>query len=476
MLRKLLSHAAIYGLAAQLPRVAGVLALPIITPYLTTTDYGVAGVVTAYVTALSIVQSLGLSVVMVNAYVKHPTKYKWVWRQVHGFFILWSVVYNAALSLMLYFGIPEEATVYRWEIILLQVVPAFLFNHTVFFGVFSYQMQQRPLPVAAQSLLVGALTLGLNIYFIAYLHLGYMGWFYSGFVGALASFLMFLYPVYWLEQLWPIFKFRTYRIKSSLLVSVPTIPYQFSTFLLDASDKLVMDVLRVPLQRIGFYNIASSFGLYFSAASHAVVQAATPIYMDLLAKPNSGSAQAELRRATFSLQGLFLLVTSLVSLWMKEIFLFLIKNESLQGAYSLAIIILMGYNYRPMHLAVISVLTYYEKTKELWKISIIAGAGNVLLNLIFVPLLGIEAAAYTTFVALMYMGYSGFFLKEYRSSQTLQYYPMVWLCLTTLALIGMYFAVDLSLYLKLILTAIVVVGGAVSMLIFGKVALRGATR
>ena len=67
MLRKLLSHAAIYGLAAQVPRLAGVLALPIITRYLTTTDYGVAGVVTAYVSALGILQSLGLSVVMVNS-------------------------------------------------------------------------------------------------------------------------------------------------------------------------------------------------------------------------------------------------------------------------------------------------------------------------------------------------------------------------------------------------------------------------
>ncbi|PTX19615.1 O-antigen/teichoic acid export membrane protein [Pontibacter mucosus] len=468
MLRKLLSHAAIYGLAAQLPRVAGVLALPVITPYLTTTDYGVAGVVTAYVTALGVVQSLGLSVVLGNTFVKHPTRYKWVWRQVHGFFILWSVVYNAVLTAVLYFGIPDDAAANRWEIILLQVVPAFLLNHTIFFGGFHYQMQQRPLLISIQSFVVGSLTVALNIYFIAHLRMGYMGWFYAGFVGICVSFLFYVYPVYWREQLWPVFRFKLHRIKSSLLVSVPTIPYHLSSFLLDASDRLVMDVLRVPVQRIGFYNIASSFGLYFSGATYAVEQAARPMYLALYAGPSEQKGQQEVWRTTLILQVLFLTVTSLVALWMKEVFRLLIRNDELRQAYPLAIIILMGYNYRPMHLAVESILAYKEKTGELWKISFVAGAGNVLLNLVLLPVYGIKAAAFTTFAALMYMGYSGFYLKSVTKLMKVNFYPAYWLSATVAMLVAVYFAADVSAVIKAFISGGIILVGGASLLLLGR--------
>lgn len=454
MLRKLLSHAAIYGLAAQVPRLAGILALPIITRYLTTFDYGVAGVVTAYVGALGIMQSLGLSVVMVNSFARYPTRYKWVWRQLHGFTLLWSVVYSLVLGAVLYLAIPDGVAENRWPIILLNVLPAVLFNSTEFLGGMYYQMLQRPLPVALRSFVVGTLVVVLNIYTIAYLRMGYMGWFYANFIGSVIGFLIYSPMIYVREQMLPIFKFNLQRIKHSLRVSLHVIPHHFSFFLLDTSDRLVMDVLQVPLPRIGFYNIASSFGLYFAAASNAVVQAAGPVYMRLYAKPGDQEAALQARQLTFSLQILFLTVTSLVALWMKEIFFLLIKNEVLQGAYPLAIIILMGYSYKPMYLAVVNQLVYQEKTKALWKISTVAGIGNVVLNFLLIPFFGIEAAAFTTFAALMYMGYAGYLLKEYKQIRQVDYYPWLWLPVNVATLLGVYFLVDVAITVKLLLTAV----------------------
>ncbi|MFD3000200.1 lipopolysaccharide biosynthesis protein [Pontibacter toksunensis] len=461
MLRKLLSHAAIYGLAAQVPRLAGVLALPVITRYLTTFDYGVAGVVTAYVGALGIMQSLGLSVFMVNSFARHPTRFKWVWRQLHGFTLLWSVVYGLLLGAVLYGAIPDGATENRWEIILLNVLPAVLFNSTELMGGLYYQMQQRPFPVAIRSFVMGTLVVALNIYTIAYLRLGYMGWFYSNFIGAVVGFLVYSPMIYIKEQMVPIFRFSWQRIKGSLRVSLHVIPHHFSFFLLDTSDRLVMDVLQVPLQRIGFYNIASSFGLYFAAAANAVVQAASPMYMRLYAKSVSREAALEARQLTFSLQALFLFATFLLALWMKEIFVLLIKNEALQAAYPLAIIILMGYNYRPMYLAVINLLVYKEKSKVLWKVSTVAGIANVILNFLLVPFFGIKAAAFTTFASLMYMGYAGYLLKEYKLLKQINHYPWWWLSLTVLALLVVYFLADAAVAAKLSITAVLGLAGLV---------------
>ncbi|RIJ36889.1 lipopolysaccharide biosynthesis protein [Pontibacter oryzae] len=455
MLRKLLSHAAIYALAAQIPRVAGILALPIITPHLTSADYGVAGVVTAYVSALGVVQSLGLSVVMANAFVKYPTRYKWVWRQIGGIVTLWSVIYGFLLGFALYYILPEEAFGNRWTIILLNLVPALFFNHTTFQGGFLYYLKQKPFPVALHTFIIGAILVVLNVYFIAFMNLGYMGWFYSSFIGAALSFAYYLYPIYFIEGLWPIFLFKKRRVSALLKVGLPAIPHHVSYILLDASDKIVMDAVRVPIRNIGAYNIASSFGLYFSAAAQAIVYSASPLYLKLYAKEEGLVRNMEVRSLTHILQLLFLAATSVLSLWMKEIFELLIKNDTLQQAYPLAIIILMGYNYIPMHLAAVQWLSFNQKTQNLWKISLVASIGNIVLNLIFVPVFGVKAAAYSTFLTLMYMGYSGFYLKSFRQENSVPFYPLTWLAITVLLLIVVYFFVEFSVNMKLLVTLLI---------------------
>ncbi|MEJ8758101.1 lipopolysaccharide biosynthesis protein [Pontibacter sp. H259] len=454
MLRKLLSHAVIYGLAAQVPRLAGVAALPLITRYLTPADYGVAGVVTAYISVFSMLQSLGLSVVLVNSYARQPLRYPWVWRQLNGFMSVWSVVYGAVVMLALYFLVPDEADAHRLQIALLSGLPITLFIMTEMQSNIYFQLAQRPLPMALRSFIVGVIGVGVNVYTIAYLKMGYMGWFYSAFTTAVVSFILSGYSIYIRQKLWPIFNFKWWRIKQALRVSLPVVPHSMAIFMLETSDRLVLDVLRVPVQRIGLYNMAASFGSYFMIASLAVSQAASPFYLQYLSLQQDREAAVKVRQLTFALMGLFLFITSVSCLWMREVFIVLIKNEALQQAYPLAIIILMGYNYRPMYLAVFNTLTYREHTNKLWRISGVAGVGNIVLNFILVPIFGYEAAAYTTFAALMYMGYAGFYMKAYKATAMVPYYPIAWLALTVSLLFIVYTLADASLITKSILTAV----------------------
>jgi O-antigen/teichoic acid export membrane protein len=466
MLRKLLSHAVIYGLAAQAPRLAGVLALPIITRYLTPADYGVAGIVTAYVSVFTMLLTLGLSVVMMNSFARQPKRYPWVWRQLNGFVTLWSLVYGSLVIVALYFLVPEEGDAHRLEIALLAGLPIMLFTMTELQSNIYFQLSQKPLPLAFRSFIVGALGVALNIYTIAYLGLGFRGWFYAGFISVGVGFLLNSYHVYIRQKLWPIFNFKWSRIKSSLRISLPVIPHNLANFMLDTSDKLVLNILHVPVQRIGLYNMASSFGTYFLLASMAVTQAASPFYLTYLAQQKDRAAALQVRHLTFALLALFLFATTLGSLWMREIFIVLIKNEALQQAYPLAIIILMGYNYRPMYLAVMNTLTYREHTNKLWRLSVVAGVGNVVLNFILVPIFGYQAAAYTTFAALMYMGYSGFYIRAYKDSSLVPYYPMAWMALTVLLLFIVYELATMAIMVKIIVTAVAGVGAIVAAIIY----------
>src|SRR5690606_5645105 len=139
-------------------------------------------------------------------------------------------------------------------------------------------------------------------------------------------------------------------------------------------------------------------------------------------------------------------------------FMFLIKNETLAQVYPLGIIIVMAYNYRPMYLGANNRLFYHEKTGVLLKVTFTAGFINLILNFVLINFFGYQVAAFTTFAALMYMGYAGYYLKEYKQTATLNYYPLLWLSITIL-LTGLgYFLVEVNYIFKIILTLLILSG------------------
>ncbi|EJF10808.1 hypothetical protein [Pontibacter sp. BAB1700] len=181
--------------------------------------------------------------------------------------------------------------------------------------------------------------------------------------------------------------------------------------------------------------------------------------MKLYAQTKSIEAALQARYMTYTLQLIFFAATFVGSLWMKEVFGFLIRNEELQQAYPLAIVILMGYNFRPMYMAAINLLTFHEKTAKLWRISTVAGIGNIVLNLILVPLYGFQMAAYTTFAALMYMGYSGYYLRAYRELALVKFYSIWWLLATIVLLVLAYQLREVDVMVKVAVTTVMAVTG-----------------
>jgi O-antigen/teichoic acid export membrane protein len=157
---------------------------------------------------------------------------------------------------------------------------------------------------------------------------------------------------------------------------------------------------------------------------------------------------------THWLQSSFILICFLVALWMKELFSILVKNPELTQYYDLGIIIIMGYSYRPYYWASVNRLIYSENTSQLWKISFIAGVVNVILNLIFIPLYGIMAAAISTFISLIYVGFSGFYLKSYKENETEKYHPAWVIVIITLSTVLVFLMRYIQIHLKWILTLV----------------------
>ncbi|MFD2203536.1 lipopolysaccharide biosynthesis protein [Shivajiella indica] len=448
MIKKLFGHTAIYGLAPQVPKIAQFFVLPIITQDLTELDFGIAGLLTAYTAAISVLSFLGLRIILVNTYYKSPFHFKWAWRQIYGFLTIWNFFYAFLLSLLIYIIIPEAASENKWLIILINVGPLVVFGPVSTIGTTYYQLKQDPIQVGLRTAVFGILSVLLNLYFISYLKLGYMGWFWSTFISSILSNASYYYPINFKVKITPILNFKWRSIKKYLKVSLPTVPHYYSGYLLNSSDKMVMDIVGVNTNDIGKYSAAYTVGNMIQQIGTAAGLAVGPLMMQAYKK----GADLEARNLVFLLQISFLTLTFLMSIWLKEIFSFLIRNDTLSQMYGLGIIIIMGYNYRPMYLGSNNKLFYLEKTNVIWKVTFMAGLINVISNFILIPILGFRIAAYTTFASLMFMGYIGYYLKVFKQINEVNYYPLRWLILTCLLSIIAYYTVELNLVYKFLIS------------------------
>ncbi len=145
------------------------------------------------------------------------------------------------------------------------------------------------------------------------------------------------------------------------------IPHNYSSYLLNSSDRVVMDQFKVSIDQIGQYNIIHVRN-YFESVGEAIGMAVGPFYSKLYTAKTK-KALIDERNLTF-FDDKFLLATFLISLWLKEIFILLISNKELQSAYPIGIIIIMSYAYRPMYWSVGIKLKYFENYQSTWKISL----------------------------------------------------------------------------------------------------------
>jgi len=440
VIKRLFAHTAIYGLAPQLTRVVAFFTLPIITRDLTPLDYGVMGVITSYTGAIAILATLNLRMILINSYYKHPTRFFVVWKTIYGFLTWWNFLYAFVMASVTFFVIPAEVIDQRSMILFASIAPLVIFGPIAEIGSTYYQVKQKPWQVATRSAIFGVLTILLNVLFISYMKLGFMGWFWSQFVVGILMNLSYFIPMYFKYKLVPILKVRWHSVRKHLKIALPVLPHSYSTYLLDSSDRMVMDVVGVSTPDIGRYNIAYMFGNVVQSVGMASGLALGPLMNERYAKKDDIGA----RNLVFVLQVTFFFGTFLLCLWLREVFSLMIRNTELAQMYPLGIIIVMGYNYRPMYFGANNALFFSEKTNLLWRVTLVAGVINVVLNFIAIPIFGYWAAGVTTYITLMYMGYAGYYFKIFREINSAEYYPLRWL-LATLALTAIAFILRDSL-------------------------------
>lgn len=448
MLKDLFKGSAIYGVAPFVPKILTVLLLPILTRYLTSIDYGIIGTITAIIFAVQALQDLGLKVMLTNYFYKCKYQYKVIWREIYGFLSLWMVLFAFIQAVLLYFFIPVEAESNKWFIIILSNFSTVFFGPTAIIGQLYYQLNIKPMPVAFRIVLSGVTTILTNFLCVVILKWGYMGAYVGTFAGTFLVNLSY-WPVVNLKlKLSPIYNFNARTIKQLLKVSIPTIPHYYAGYLMHSTNVVAMNYHGESQSEIGHLTMAQHLSGMFETVLNAVNQVFSPMTYKFIKEKNP----LEMRKILYTYILMAFTMTFIYSLWSKEIYSLLIKNEEIAATYKYSIILVMALSYRPMYVYCANYFFYFEKTFQLLGISFLAGILCCAIYFTMIPFIGIYAALIGFYIGCIYYGYIGYSFSLYKQVTVYKIRWYIFLLLQVALTAIAYISVDGPVLIKMLIS------------------------
>jgi O-antigen/teichoic acid export membrane protein len=466
--KKLFTHSLLYAIGPQVPRLASFLLLPILTKHLTADDYGIYGTLLAYTGALSGLRYLGMQQTLVNSYYKaKEVRERWIraWRQQLAVLSLWGLVHCSLLYIIMSYSFGHLLADNMLVVLLLVGVPALICDVLIFSGNLYVQLSQQPKLALYNSIISGVVSVVVTYLSIVYFNLHYVGFFIASACASVVSAILFFNPIVMKQKIYPVFTFKRHQVRSWFRVALPTVPHSYSSYLLNFSDRVVLEKYNVPMREIGQYNFAYSFGSLVDMLTSSVATAVSPMLLREYSK-RTLEGYANARTLICALQLVFIVGCILPCIWLREVFAVMSSNNQLASAYPLGIIVILSFACRPMYWAVVARLGFEGHTKYLWRITFVGGILNVVLNLIFVPKFGVMASAVSTFIALIYIAFAGFYMRAFKQLHSHNYYQVWWLVLIVLLTIFAFYLKDASIVIKTIVSGVVVVGSGWTLFLY----------
>lgn len=380
-------------IASFLPTAVGFLMLPIYTRYLTPDDYGVVALVLSLQSFLPLIMTLQVHNSISRFYFDyHEDREK---LRVFISTILIVVVFLSTIVLAgLLFYIDEilsivfSKTIGYNEIFALGVIASF-------FGVFNstfinlIRVQQKAKLFMKVSLILFVLSLGVNITEVIILERGAYGVVEASLISVVLSSIVYLYLV----KEFFIVKFDFSKIIDPLKFSIPLIPHSLSGLIFMYSDRIILEKY-VTLSAIGLYMFSDKIAMIFKMIVNEFNNAFSP-YFNKIAKESKEKAIEETQRISLAFIYFTTMLLSIFSLFSVELVYYLFDSQYYEAWYIIPILS-MAYVYQSHYMFIISGVFYEKKTHIVMYATIAAGVLNILLNLYYIPLYGIIAAAYTT--------------------------------------------------------------------------------
>ena len=192
-------------------------------------------------------------------------------------------------------------------------------------------------------------------------------------------------------------KFSNFKIKESIIFGLQALPFGISLWGLNLSDRLILQS-HVPLDVLSVYSVGYQLASGLSIVSMGIRDAWRPRLFKTYHNENEHFNNSRMfLKYTWVIFGFCQLIFFGAYLIFFEFKWFVDYSES----YRVTTYVTSGLYYQALTLALISILLYFKRTKIVSLVAVIAFSVNIILNIIFVPIYGIEAAAVVTIITYL---------------------------------------------------------------------------
>lgn len=400
-------------LAGIAPNFVHLLMLPIYTRYLEPKDYGVISLIMALSSFMLAFAGLQLANSMGRFFFDYDEErmknfFSTVFYgivAVNALFLLAAHMNGERLSRLIF----PKADIPYFPYVFLALVIVFFGNLRNYFNL-TLRVEERGGAVLMTALVTSLTGAALGVYMVVFLKMGAYGALgaegLNTFVGA-AVLAFFLKDKFRLV-------FKPVLLKAPLRYSLPLIPHSLGGILFMFSDKFILGYY-TPLASIGLYEMAQKFSNPIRLVVRSFDSAIVPDFMrsSLEGREAAGIRYEAVITKWFAIICFLCLAVSLFS----EEIVNLLTQPAYFGASTLVPVLVFPMAFRGLYFFSANAILFEKKTIVIPLITFTAGALNIFLNLLFIPVYGIYAAAWTTAAA---MGFT--FIAAYLAARKI--YPI----------------------------------------------------
>lgn len=409
--RKIVTNTFYYGVVPKLTMLLSIVILPLTTPFLTTFDYGVYGVLTSYTSLFVSIAPLGLHVHLTNSFFEYPCRYHLVWGRVLTLILLSSFFFGVVNMGILLFTLPMGFSSEGLILCVAGSTPIFLLANGLL-AQHLFPLVERPKPLVFTNLAGSVLGMAVSFVLIYFFRLGYWGLVSSGVVSGIFVFTVFLKFVWSDFDIKPIWDRNRRRVRKMLAIALPLVPHTLGFVLLTSSARIVMSQYRISYDEIGLFSHGSTMGDYAVVITTAMVTALSP----QIQRTFRSSDFLSYRKLYYLCQAVALVASFLICVWMPEIYALLIRNVRLAQSCDIASLLCFANVVFSFYVFMSTPIFIEKNTIQLLWLVFVPGILNLVLCYTLIPVFGYRAAIYSTIVSYWSQLLIPFFIGYYRKS------------------------------------------------------------
>ncbi|MBA7527264.1 hypothetical protein ES705_19440 [subsurface metagenome] len=363
--------------------------LPIMTRYLTPSDYGV--VATFNVLSAVMVVFVGLSMhgaINVNYFKLEKEELREYIGNVFSilfssFLLVFAVVYILKSNFSVLTKFPENWILYIVVIALFQSIFAITLG--------LWQVEQKSLPYGLFQISRTILNVSLSVVFVVLLCWGWQGRILGVIITSVIFGLLSIFVIY--KRKYIKFSFNKRYVKDALLFGIPLIPHALGGWIITGIDRIFINSM-VGVAPTGIYTVGYQVGMIIGLLANSFNLAWSPFLFEKL-KENNYLTKVKIVKFTY-LYNAGIIIVALALSFFAPYFLKFFVSRNFYFAYKYVLWIALGYAFQGMYLMVVNYIFYVKKTYILAWVTFSSAGINVVLNYFFIKANGAIGAAQAT--------------------------------------------------------------------------------